>query len=186
VDAGDVTELLESLGRAGVRSWVDGGWGVDALLGTQTRPHSDLDLVVDRAHPETVQALLVARGYAVSWDWLPNAIAYRDADGRQADLHPVDITPDGGGNQIQLDGRSLWHYSTPVSGVIGGRAVLCCPAADQVLCHQGYPPRATDFEDMRRLGERFGLELPEPFGPPESAGQALPNQRSSGMSLAFL
>jgi hypothetical protein len=27
----------------GITVWLDGGWGVDALLGRQTRPHSDLD-----------------------------------------------------------------------------------------------------------------------------------------------
>jgi lincosamide nucleotidyltransferase A/C/D/E len=166
VDEADVTELLARLGQAGLRVWVDGGWGVDALLGAQTRPHSDLDLVVDRPDLEAAQELLVARGYAVLRDWLPNAIAYRDAQGRQVDLHPVDPTPDGGGDQIQLDGRSRWHYSAPVTGVIGGRAVLCCPVDDQVLCHLGYPPRATDFDDMRRLGERFGLKPPEPFASP--------------------
>ncbi len=164
VDEGDVTELLDQLHQAAVRVWVDGGWGVDALLGRQTRPHSDLDLVVERPDLEAVGALLAARGYTVSRDWLPNAIAYRDVLGRQVDLHPVDPTPDGGGDQIQLDGQSRWHYAAPVSGAIGGRPVLCGPVSDQVLCHLGYPPRPTDFDDMRRLGERFGVELPEPFG----------------------
>lgn len=164
MDQGDVTALLDQLGQAGARVWVDGGWGVDALLGEQTRPHSDLDLVIERSALDVVRNLLSAQGFKVSRDWLPNAIAYVDAEGRQVDLHPVDPTPDGGGDQIQLDGRSRWHYSVPVSGVIGGRPVLCCPVADQAACHQGYPPRPTDFDDMRRLGERFGLELPQPFG----------------------
>jgi hypothetical protein len=38
-----------------------------------------------------------------------------------------------------------------------------CPVEDQVSCHLGYPPRQSDFEDMRRLADRFGLELPEPY-----------------------
>jgi hypothetical protein len=33
--------LLE---REGIRSWVIGGWGIDALVGRQTREHHDLDL----------------------------------------------------------------------------------------------------------------------------------------------
>jgi lincosamide nucleotidyltransferase A/C/D/E len=162
VDEGDVAKLLDRL--AAVRLWLDGGWGVDALLGSQTRPHSDLDMVVCRADLSATVDVLRALGFEVLRDWLPNAIAYRDASDRQVDLHPVDPTPDGGGDQIQLDGRSRWHYSAPVSGEIGGRPVLCCPVEDQVLCHLGYPPRPTDFEDMRRLGERFGLQLPPPFG----------------------
>jgi lincosamide nucleotidyltransferase A/C/D/E len=165
VDERDVVQLLGRLQQAEVLVWVDGGWGVDALLGEQSRPHSDLDLVVARPDLEVVHDVLWVLRFEVLRDWLPNAIAYVDLAGRQVDLHPVDPTPDGGGDQIQLDGRSRWHYSAPVQGVLGGREVLCCPAEDQVLCHLGYPPRKTDFEDMRRLGERFGIDLPAPFGP---------------------
>jgi lincosamide nucleotidyltransferase A/C/D/E len=164
VDERGVTELLDRLQQADVLTWVDGGWGVDALLGTQTRPHSDLDLVVGRPALEAVHDLLWALRFEVLRDWLPNAIAYVDLLGRQVDLHPVDPTPDGGGDQLQLDGESRWHYSAPVVGSIGGRSVRCCPVEDQVACRLGYPPRDADFEDMRRLGERFALELPPPFG----------------------
>jgi lincosamide nucleotidyltransferase A/C/D/E len=164
MDERGVTELLDRLQEADVLVWLDGGWGVDALLGTQTRPHSDLDLVVARPDLDVVEDVLWLLQFEVSRDWLPNAIAYVDIEGRQVDLHPVDPTPDGGGDQLQLDGRSRWHYSAPVAGEVGGRPVLCCPVEDQVACHLGYPPRETDFEDMRRLGERFGLRLPTPFG----------------------
>jgi hypothetical protein len=40
----EVVDVLERLDRAGVPVWLDGGWGVDALVGRQTRPHRDLDL----------------------------------------------------------------------------------------------------------------------------------------------
>ena len=159
-----MTELLDRLQEAEVLAWLDGGWGVDALLGTQTRPHSDLDLVVVRPDLEVLQDVLWLLRFEVLRDWLPNSIAYVDLAERQVDLHPVDPTPDGGGDQLQLDGQSQWHYSAPVTGVIDGRPVLCCPVEDQVACHLGYPPRDTDFEDVRRLGERFGLQLPPPFG----------------------
>ena len=163
MDARDVIELLDRLDEAGVLAWVDGGWGVDALLGEQTRPHSDLDLVVVRPALEVAEDVLWALRFEVLRDWLPNAIAYVDLEGRQVDLHPVDPTPDGGGDQIQLDGESLWRYSAPVRGVIGGTSVLCCPVEDQVSCHLGYPPRQSDVEDMRRLAQRFGLRLPAQY-----------------------
>ncbi|MHA1547625.1 MAG: nucleotidyltransferase domain-containing protein, partial [Alphaproteobacteria bacterium] len=38
--------LYQRLKEEGIKVWIDGGWGVDALLGEQTRPHGDLDLVV--------------------------------------------------------------------------------------------------------------------------------------------
>ena len=46
MQAEDVIELYALLLEHGVRLWVDGGWGIDALLNRQTRPHKDLDAFV--------------------------------------------------------------------------------------------------------------------------------------------
>jgi lincosamide nucleotidyltransferase A/C/D/E len=40
----DVIDLYATLENLGVEIWIDGGWGVDALLGEQSRPHQDLDI----------------------------------------------------------------------------------------------------------------------------------------------
>jgi hypothetical protein len=39
LDASDVVVVLDQLERAGLVVWLDGGWGVDALLGYRGRPH---------------------------------------------------------------------------------------------------------------------------------------------------
>jgi lincosamide nucleotidyltransferase A/C/D/E len=44
--AADVVEILGWLRAASADVWLDGGWGVDALVGEQTREHKDLDLIV--------------------------------------------------------------------------------------------------------------------------------------------
>jgi lincosamide nucleotidyltransferase A/C/D/E len=46
----DVLEILYHLSKNEVVVWLDGGWGVDALLGAQTRAHDDLDVVMAAAH----------------------------------------------------------------------------------------------------------------------------------------
>jgi lincosamide nucleotidyltransferase A/C/D/E len=56
----DVLEVLDILDADGVMHWLDGGWGVDALLGVQTRPHADLDLAVPREHVAQVVAVPTA------------------------------------------------------------------------------------------------------------------------------
>lgn len=38
----EVLNFCTQMEDANVRVWLDGGWGVDALLGGQTRDHSDL------------------------------------------------------------------------------------------------------------------------------------------------
>jgi len=51
--ANEVLEVLGWLDMVGIEVWVDGGWGVDALLGEETRPHSDLDLALPLRLPGT-------------------------------------------------------------------------------------------------------------------------------------
>jgi lincosamide nucleotidyltransferase A/C/D/E len=114
--APDVQEVLQRLDAAGLWVWVDGGWGVDALVGEMTREHADLDLVVLTPELAAVRSLLAEAGYrAVLRNWLPTSIALADGQGREVDLHPVNPTADGGGDQAQLGGGSF-HYPPPTSG----------------------------------------------------------------------
>jgi lincosamide nucleotidyltransferase A/C/D/E len=154
VRAGDVVALLDALDARDVDCWLDGGWGVDALLGEQTREHGDVDLVVRRGDLPAVAAVLGGRGYVVVRDWRPTSLAWRDAEGREVDLHPVDPTPDGGGDQVLEDG-GRWHYEAPVAGTVAGRAVRCAGVGEQLRMHEGYPLRDTDRADVLRLRERF-------------------------------
>jgi lincosamide nucleotidyltransferase A/C/D/E len=156
-----VLEILDWLDATGVTAWVDGGWGVDALIGHQRRTHVDLDLVVDAKAIERVAAVLARNGFTVVRDWLPTAVAYAHADGRQVDLHPVELTVDGGGDQIQLDGVRRWHYGAPVAGTIADRAVACCNLETQLASHLGYEPDDNDRADMDALAKHFHV-VPRP------------------------
>jgi lincosamide nucleotidyltransferase A/C/D/E len=162
--AAHVLSVLAALSGCGVPWWIDGGWGVDALLGHQTRLHDDLDLIVPTGDVGTCRSLLEGMGFAVERDWLPTALALRHRDGRAVDLHPVDPTADGGGDQVQRDGVTRFHYPPPVDGSIGGERVPCCSVACQVETHLGYEPDEGDRADMKNLADAFGLRLPEPYG----------------------
>ncbi len=56
----DVLQIITWLETAGIPIWLDGGWGVDALVGRQTRPHDDLDVVIALHHVEPAQQILGA------------------------------------------------------------------------------------------------------------------------------
>jgi lincosamide nucleotidyltransferase A/C/D/E len=47
----------------GIRIWLDGGWAVDACLGSQTRRHGDLDIVIEQRDVTLAVAALGDRGY---------------------------------------------------------------------------------------------------------------------------
>ena len=164
--ADDVVEVLDVLEAAGVDVWVNGGWGVDALVGDQTRPHDDLDVFISSAHVDAVQDVLRPLGFVLMEDELPQAFVLRDPADRRVDFHPLAMQPNGSGVQHGLAGET---WTMPADGFlgdgfVGGRRIRCVSPEEQVREHLDYEPRETDYADMRLLAERFGVSLPPPFG----------------------
>ncbi len=92
--ARDLVELLRAIDTAGIEVWLDGGWGVDALLGAQRREHDDVDLIPSLAEMPRLLQLLELRGYELVDGELPASIVLHDGIGRQVDVHPVNcLTP---------------------------------------------------------------------------------------------
>jgi lincosamide nucleotidyltransferase A/C/D/E len=162
--AGRVLELLDVLRTAGVEAVVDGGWGVDALLGRQTREHEDLDLVVALADVERIRAGLAPLGFAMHEDQLPVRFVLRDGNGEQIDFHTVTFDEQGGGLQPQPSGK-VFRYPPEgfVRGRIAGREIACISPEVQILCHLGYEPSAKDVRDVGALCRVFGLDVPETY-----------------------
>ena len=153
--AEDVHELLDALDAAGVETWIDGGWGVDALVGEQTREHDDLDVVIRRDRVDAALAALAETGFAVEEDWLPVRCSLLDASGRGVDFHPVTFERDGSAWQAAPDGGRFAYPREGFEGrgTIGGRPVRCLSAAVQLLHHQGYEPSGKDRHDVALLRE---------------------------------
>jgi hypothetical protein len=79
-----VLAVLAELEAAGVAAWIDGGWGIDALLGRQTRPHDDLDLVVAADAVPACRMVLAAGGFAL--DGVQPHLGYEPDDQDRADM----------------------------------------------------------------------------------------------------
>ena len=154
----DVLQVSGALRAAGVPHWLAGGWGVDALVGRQTRPHRDLDLAVDDVDLAVAVAVLGDLGYAVETDWLPVRLelaAQRELAARGerwVDLHPVVFDAHGDGRQAGLDGG---HFDYPagdlVVGSIEGHPLPCISLTRQRAFHSGYPLRLQDEADLAEL-----------------------------------
>jgi lincosamide nucleotidyltransferase A/C/D/E len=162
----DVLDMLSALETAGVTVWLDGGWGIDALVGEQTRPHDDLDLVLALHQVEAAWQALAVRGCIVVEDELPTRCVLCDAAGHQIDFHPVAFDGEGGGVQRLQDGSAFRYPPEGFlgSGCIDGRVVRCLTPEIQALCHLGYEPDENDRHDMLLLSERCGISLPAPYG----------------------
>jgi lincosamide nucleotidyltransferase A/C/D/E len=161
--AQDVVRLADVFDRGGVTVWLDGGWGVDALLGEQTREHDDLDLVVAIDEVPALVAALERERYEVAKGELPTCIVLLDERGRQVDVHPVAFDEQGGGVYAMEEGGT-WTY--PAEGFEGrgsvlGREARCLTPEVQVLCHAGYELDEDDLADLVALRDRFGVRVPE-------------------------
>jgi lincosamide nucleotidyltransferase A/C/D/E len=165
MSAQDVLQIVTALGGAGVGVWLDGGWGIDALVGEQTRPHDDLDCIIALADAEAAHFALAPLGFAVIESDLPTRFVVRDARDRRVDFHSVTFDDEGGGSQTLQDG-TLWPFPPDAllgSGVIAGQPVPCLTAEVQALAHVGYEPDEKDVHDMRLLARHYGIDLPEPY-----------------------
>jgi lincosamide nucleotidyltransferase A/C/D/E len=166
MDAKDVISLHTELESMGISTWLNGGWGVDALLGRQTRPHADVDIFIQEKDVEQVRVLLETKGYKeIKLEIArPFNFVYGDAAGREVDVH--------GFNYIGMDkviygtGTSAEVFPAAVLkgiGEIEGKKVKCISPEWAVKWHTGYKLREIDFQDVAALCLKFGIKPPEEY-----------------------
>ena len=156
-----VLSILDMLEQHNIEVHVDGGWGVDALLGEQTRRHEDLDIAVPHKYVPKLRELLAARGYEEvphpdSWEC---NFVMGDAQGHLIDIHSY--TFDEHGNNIF--GVAYEPHHLTGAGMINGYPVKCPPPDVMVEFHTGYEMDEDDYRDVKVLCERFAIALPEDY-----------------------
>jgi lincosamide nucleotidyltransferase A/C/D/E len=163
----DVIEVIGRLEEAGLRYWLDGGWGVDALIGEQTRDHDDLDVVVELAATDAIIEALALLGFQLTIDERPTRLEAADGSGRRVDFHPIVFDGEGDGRQIGAgpNGGDAVYPADGLSGIgsVAGHTVTCLTPELLLLHHTGYEPKEKDRHNVRVLCERFGLALPRSY-----------------------
>ena len=158
-----LVELLQLFIDSDLEIWLDGGWGVDALLGVQTRPHKDVDLIVRIGDLGKLREILGHKGFALRDGGAPSNFVLVDPSGLEIDVHAVTFDEDGNGVYRMANGRD-WIYPAAGfhgQGTVNSLPVRCLSPEAQVLGHaQGYVPADKDVEDMERLRAQFGVDLP--------------------------
>ena len=165
--ARDVADLVRQWRAGEMTVWLDGGWGVDALLGEPSRPHHDLDIVLEhRTLPRFAESMAEQGFHRISDDGSFTHV-FTDARGRRVDVRLVDTgrmhrthagTEVYAGNGLAyevgaLDGR----------GTVGGEAVRCCTADYQVRTRLGSFLEELDDNarrDVLALHKCCGIPLP--------------------------
>lgn len=157
----DVIGVLELCRRIDLDVIVDGGWGVDALLGRQTRRHGDLDIALRFEDLPRIRQALEGLGYGEvpksgSSEW---QFVLGDTAGHEIDVHG--FTHDG--SSKVCEGVPYVFESLAGKGAIAGRAVRCITAEWVVRYHTAYEPDEDDLArrscPVRRLWHRTAGHL---------------------------
>lgn len=174
VSAEDAVNIYKRLSGNGIQVWVTGGWGIDALLGEQTRPHKDLDVIMMLDDVVRVRELLGRERYALKELWSENrwaldargiktatAFVLRDANGRELDVHAMRFDELGNGIPAWEEAEGFIFTKQDLAGIgtIGGYDVQCMSPKNQRLCHTGYDLPGYQCRDLELLHEKFGIEL---------------------------
>lgn len=164
MEAETVLSIYNSLESVGVKIWLDGGWGVDALLEKKTRDHKDLDIVIEHKDVELFRNhfnnfkeinLEIAR---------PHNFVIADDAGNEIDVHVIDIDERGDGIYgPKANGEMYPAASLKGTGKISGQRVRCVSAEWSLKFHSGYELKEKDYRDMAALCKKFNLELPAEY-----------------------
>lgn len=150
----DLLWILDLLDSMNMKYWVDGGWGIDILLGQQKREHRDVDINFDGTYTDALLEKLTQQGCEITTDWRPCRIELYHPDRSYLDIHPLTINEDGSAKQAAPDGgwyelEADWFSSASFEG----RIIPCISAEAQKLFHSGYELREKDRIDIQNLEE---------------------------------
>ncbi len=161
----DVVDLYSALENLGIKVWLDGGWAIDALLGTQTRVHEDLDIAVERKNLDRVKKYIESQGFEEEkgrkemWD-----LVLVDGKEREIEVHAFSFDENG-----QIVEEKAWDGFTVNSlggiGSINGHKVNCVSVEQLIKTHRdnGRALRPKDYQDIPALCDKFGIEYPEEY-----------------------
>lgn len=161
--ADEVINLYKLLEENGISIIVDGGWGIDALIGEQTRKHNDLDIAVDHKNVPKLCELLEAKGYKDinRPDSKEYNFALGDNSGHEVDVHSY--TLDENGNNVY--GIAYPFASLSGKGSINGFPINCIALEYVIQFHENYEPDADDIEDIKALCSKFRIKPPRNYPP---------------------
>ncbi len=148
----NLMEVLNFLDGLKIKYWIDGGWGIDILLGKQNRVHRDIDVDFDGKFTDILLDALNVKGYTIITDWRPSRIELYHPELGYIDIHPLIISEDGSAKQAGLnddwyDFKAEWFSSA----LFEERIIPCISAEAQKLFHSGYELREVDKIDLKNL-----------------------------------
>jgi lincosamide nucleotidyltransferase A/C/D/E len=157
----DVLNFIDICEENDIEIWVDGGWGVDSLLGAQTRAHNDLDVALRHSDVNKIRGILGSRGYTElkKDDSSEYNFVLRDDAGHEIDFHSFELNDDGS-NKL---GVAYIADHLKGEGIIGDRLVKTIDPEWMVEFHTWYEPDEDDYHDVKLLCEKYDIPIPKSY-----------------------
>lgn len=155
IDAELVAEFFREWRALGLRVWLDGGFCVEALVGRTLRPHSDLDVAVERGDFGRFAAWCEAAGFASEPSDSADIVVFA-RKGVRLDAHIVEHGADG----AYVSGVAYPNGSLTGEATIAGERVSCIAPEWLLRFKTSYAPQEKDRIDVRALCDRFGWPVP--------------------------
>jgi lincosamide nucleotidyltransferase A/C/D/E len=162
----DVIGFYFELKNLDIKIWIDGGWGVDALLGKQTRFHKDLDIVIQKKDIPAFMRLLKAQEYKeIKLDIAqPHNIVLADDCSHEIDVHVIVLNENGDGMYGPVENGVVFPAASLTGkGKIGNLEVNCISPEYVVKFHSGYELKEKDCKDILAICKKFNLEIPSEY-----------------------
>jgi len=164
--AEDVVSFYDEMERKGVKLWLDGGWGVDALLGKQTRQHGDIDIAILKKNVKVATNYLKSKGYAQIHrsDTSPHNFMLGNNLAQFVDFHVIQLDEDGNGLYgSHKEGVMYPADALSGKGNIGNKDVWCISPQWVVNFHSGYQLRGKDYTDVLAICKKFDIKIPAEY-----------------------
>ena len=162
VSVTDVKQILRLAMEAEIKVFLDGGWGVDALIGYETRTHNDIDIFVEKKDYHKFIQIIKDNGfYEIKMEYTTTShTVWEDENKRIIDLHCFEYTDD---DKILYEGNCFPLETFTGRGKVEDIEVSCVEPYSQVMFHLGYEFDENDMHDVKLLCETFHIEIPDAY-----------------------
>ncbi len=162
VSVTDVKQILRLAMEAEIKVFLDGGWGVDALIGYETRTHNDIDIFVEKKDYHKFIQIIKDNGfYEIKMEYTTTShTVWEDENKRIIDLHCFEYTDD---DKILYEGNCFPLETFTGRGKVEDIEVSCIEPYSQVMFHLGYEFDENDMHDVKLLCETFHIEIPDAY-----------------------
>ncbi len=160
VEECNAVKIISLFRSKGIQIYLDGGWGVDALVGFESRVHNDIDIFIEQRNKERAIKLLKNNGYTetvMEYTTLDHTV-WQDDKEKIIDLHIFSRNNNG---DLVFEGDTFPKEAFSGKGRIGNLEVDCITPEWQVRFHSGYQLDDNDLKDILMLCNKFDLAVPD-------------------------